>query len=502
MKYGPPAVKSKSYNIMLEILETKSNKKLIDEYKQDISQCLSKLEPILNINPTMIDLQPEIQWFMRPFLLDFLIELHSSFKLQPSTLFLCLNIIDRYCCKRIVFKRHYQLVGCSALWIASKYEDKKSRVPTLKELTIMCRNAYDEEMFIQMEMHILSTLDWNLSHPCLENCLQLSIHNMNFDDSNPINNSKISAITAIGRFLCELSMYDKVFLSFPTSLIAITANLLACNMVQLNNASDYLKLLMNLNLKNKSTGNKNSNPNKVNNENDDFNPERENIHPQVIGPFLSGLDELALLSIKKLTLYFIIQLTQVTEVLSKKYEKLRVIQVIHNFHNRFNYIIQLVNENHSKILLDNITENLIEIAEILINFPKENNNTFHNINTNPDLHLEKSPMMVINDTYHNISQPVTPPSATSQYSVFSNKRSSANTTPTYSASSIYNSGSSLIRTKSKISKHKGGHSSTSNFLEYSPCNNSSTNLLTLNKMRLNSNISTSSISDNWSSPVI
>ena len=62
-------------------------------------------------------------------LLDFLIELHSSFKLQPTTLFLCLNIIDRYCAKRIVFKRHYQLVGCTALWIASKYEDKNCVYP-------------------------------------------------------------------------------------------------------------------------------------------------------------------------------------------------------------------------------------------------------------------------------------------------------------------------------------------------------------------------------------
>lgn len=112
-------------------------------------------------------------------LLDFLIELHSSFRLQPQTLFLCLNIIDRYCAKRIVFKRHYQLVGCTALWIAGKYEDKKSRVPTLKELTIMCRNAYDEEMFVQMEMHILSTLEWSIGHPTLEDCLQLSIKHSN-----------------------------------------------------------------------------------------------------------------------------------------------------------------------------------------------------------------------------------------------------------------------------------------------------------------------------------
>lgn len=245
-KYGPPCHKSKPYSIMLELLETQANKKLISEYSNDILKTLAHLEGTSQVNPSMIELQPEIQWFMRPFLLDFLIELHSSFKLQPQTLFLCLNIIDRYCAKRIVFKRHYQLVGCTALWIAGKYEDKKSRVPTLKELTIMCRNAYDEEMFIQMEMHILSTLEWSLSHPNLEDCLQLAITNSNISTTpyKTSPSSSTSAISVVARFLCELSLYDKFFLAMPTSLLSITANLLACSMLQIPNAATALKELV------------------------------------------------------------------------------------------------------------------------------------------------------------------------------------------------------------------------------------------------------------------
>ncbi|KAI5964176.1 uncharacterized protein KGF55_002118 [Candida pseudojiufengensis] len=270
-RYGPPHnIKPRQYNIMLEMLESKSNKILTQEYENEILETLSNLEIQTSVNSSMIDLQPEIQWFMRPFLIDFLIELHSSFKLQPNTLFLCMNIIDRYCAKRIVFKRHYQLVGCTALWIASKYEDKKSRVPTLKELTIMCRSAYDENMFVQMEMHILGTLEWSIGHPTLEDCLQLSIKQINVknhsniipykcnlqnqiqnqilkNDSNTNSNldgSTLSAVTAIGRFLCELSMYDKYLLDFPISLIAISSNLLACSMLQIPNASNNLKNLI------------------------------------------------------------------------------------------------------------------------------------------------------------------------------------------------------------------------------------------------------------------
>ena len=62
---------------------------------------------------------------MRPYLVDFLIEAHAAFQLLPETLFLAVNLLDRYCSKRVVYKRHYQLVGCAALLIAAKYGDRK-----------------------------------------------------------------------------------------------------------------------------------------------------------------------------------------------------------------------------------------------------------------------------------------------------------------------------------------------------------------------------------------
>ena len=106
----------------------------------------------------LMDVQPELHWFMRPYLVDFLIEIHQTFRLLPETLYLTMNIVDRYVSKRIVYKRHYQLVGCAALLIAAKFEDAKDRVPTVQELSQMCCNAYDASAFTQMEGHVLSTL--------------------------------------------------------------------------------------------------------------------------------------------------------------------------------------------------------------------------------------------------------------------------------------------------------------------------------------------------------
>ncbi|OBA22182.1 hypothetical protein METBIDRAFT_77663 [Metschnikowia bicuspidata var. bicuspidata NRRL YB-4993] len=346
--------KPRSYPYVLEALETQANMKLTKEYSKDVKQWLSVLEAQLRVNPQMIDIQPEVQWYMRPYLLDFLIELHSSFRLQPSTLFLCVNIIDRYCAKRIVFKRHYQLVGCTALWIAGKYEDKKLRVPTLRELAIMCRQAYDEEMFVQMEMHILSTLEWLLSHPLLEDCLRLAIseagvslnvtpckYNRPTNCQNDAMALKVSAVTAVGRFFCELSLYDRFFLTMPSSLVAVSANLLACSMLGIPTAASYLSNLV-------------DNIRKENSSLRGFlaGPDDENEVPSVYGPFLLGFDAHALNMIRRIAIVMMMHTVDLSEVIQRKFEELGVIPVIHNFSNRHTITMQIINEQGQSVLSD------------------------------------------------------------------------------------------------------------------------------------------------------
>ncbi|CAK9435341.1 uncharacterized protein LODBEIA_P56940 [Lodderomyces beijingensis] len=390
-KYGPPShPRPRVYHRIHELIETHANAKLTGEYHEEYVQTLATLEGVSSANPEMIDLQPEIQWYMRPFLIDFLIELHSSFKLQPQTLFLCLNIIDRYCAKRIVFKRHYQLVGCTALWIAGKYEDKKSRVPTLKELTIMCRHAYDEEMFVQMEMHILGTLEWSIGHPTLEDCLQLSIAGSHL--SGPLDDTTASAVGAVARFLCELSLYDKFYLAVPTSIVAITAHLLACSMLQLPTAAAALKQLLE----------------KTETTVAPFDDDVENKQPPVHGAFLSGLDDTSLLMIKKTALMLMLHLNKTTEVLSKKYQASGVIQVVRNYHSSHSSVMQELSESKDNVQLD---ARLIRLADILLQLHDEY------------YYKPRSPSFSSSTSSFESGPPVTPPSATSQCSVFSNKRS-------------------------------------------------------------------------------
>ncbi|OBZ79988.1 G1/S-specific cyclin CCN1 [Grifola frondosa] len=163
---------------------------------------------------TSMDQQPEIKWHMRPCLVDFLVEIHFTFRLRPETLYLTLNIIDRYVSRRIVYIKHYQLVGCAALWIAAKFEDAKDRVPTVQDLVQICRETYDESAFIQMEGHVLATIQWTLGHPTAESWLRMLCCGQHFEEPK---------VQHVSRFLMEITLFYREFVQYPPSSIALGA---------------------------------------------------------------------------------------------------------------------------------------------------------------------------------------------------------------------------------------------------------------------------------------
>ena len=67
--------------------------------------------------------QAEINEKMRSILVDWLVDVHVKFDLSPETLYLTINIVDRFLSLKPVPRRELQLVGVSALLIASKYEE-------------------------------------------------------------------------------------------------------------------------------------------------------------------------------------------------------------------------------------------------------------------------------------------------------------------------------------------------------------------------------------------
>ncbi|KAH8743241.1 cyclin-like protein, partial [Diaporthe sp. PMI_573] len=142
---------------------------------------------------------------------------YASFSLLRETLFLTINLLDRYCSERVVYKQHYQLIGCAALLIAAKYGDKKDRVPRINELNNMCCGLYDAGMFTQMEMHVLNTLMWNIGHPTVD-FFQSIIWADEQDDR------EVRDMTA---YLCEIALYHRDFVSTKPSIMARASHGLA-----------------------------------------------------------------------------------------------------------------------------------------------------------------------------------------------------------------------------------------------------------------------------------
>lgn len=111
-------------------------------YVQDMYEHFRTKETSTSVRPVYMEDQQFINERMRSILVDWLVEVHLKFKLVPETLYLTVNIIDRYLAKTEVSRPKLQLVGVTALLIASKYEEIYP--PELRDLVYICDRAYSK----------------------------------------------------------------------------------------------------------------------------------------------------------------------------------------------------------------------------------------------------------------------------------------------------------------------------------------------------------------------
>lgn len=111
-------------------------------YVQDMYEHFRSKETSTSVRPVYMEDQQYINERMRSILVDWLVEVHLKFKLVPETLYLTVNIIDRYLSKTEVTRPKLQLVGVTSLLIASKYEEIYP--PELRDLVYICDRAYSK----------------------------------------------------------------------------------------------------------------------------------------------------------------------------------------------------------------------------------------------------------------------------------------------------------------------------------------------------------------------
>ncbi len=125
------------------------------EYVVEIFNYMKILEEQTMPNPNyMPETQKEITWKMRGILVDWLIDVHNKFSLLPETLFLAINLLDRYLSRETIALSKLQLLGLTCMLIASKYEEVTH--PSIKNYIYMTDNGYTDEEVLKVRFFILS----------------------------------------------------------------------------------------------------------------------------------------------------------------------------------------------------------------------------------------------------------------------------------------------------------------------------------------------------------
>ncbi|KAL3850213.1 hypothetical protein ACJIZ3_012095 [Penstemon smallii] len=142
--------------------EDSNNELAVVEYVEDMYKFYKLAENDARVHDYMGS-QPEINIKMRAILVDWLIEVHKKFELMPESLYLTINIVDRFLSVKKVSRKELQLVGISSMLIACKYEEIWA--PEVSDFISISDNAYVREQVLVMEKTILGELEWFLTVP-------------------------------------------------------------------------------------------------------------------------------------------------------------------------------------------------------------------------------------------------------------------------------------------------------------------------------------------------
>ncbi|KAK9748486.1 hypothetical protein RND81_02G060700 [Saponaria officinalis] len=187
----------------------KDNPLAVTEYIDDIYAYYKKVESC--VPSRYMDVQPDINEKMRAILIDWLIEVHYKFELMEETLYLTVNLIDRFLAIKPVVRKKLQLVGVTAMLLACKYEEVS--VPVVEDLVLISDKAYTRQEVLEMERMIVNSLQFNLSIPTPYVFMRRFLKAAEADKKMEL----------LSFFLIELCLIEYEMVTYPPSLLAAAA---------------------------------------------------------------------------------------------------------------------------------------------------------------------------------------------------------------------------------------------------------------------------------------
>ncbi|KAJ2821169.1 G2/mitotic-specific cyclin, partial [Coemansia sp. 'formosensis'] len=193
---------------------------MVSEYITDIIEYLRERELETMPNPAYMGKQKELTWDMRRVLVNWIVETHYQLRMLPETLFLAINILDRFLSKRQVAVGKFQLVGLTALMLACKYEE--SKIPHIKDFAYLAGNSFTVKEILNAEVFMLTVLGFDMSYP---NPMTFLRRVSKAEDYN------IQTRT-VAKYLMEICLVDHRLMQYTPSQIAAASIYLGRRMLE------------------------------------------------------------------------------------------------------------------------------------------------------------------------------------------------------------------------------------------------------------------------------
>jgi cyclin B len=200
-------------------IREKGNPQYVSDYAATIFKHLRENEKYIGKYGYMTK-QTDINEKMRAILVDWIVDVHARFKLLDETLFLTINLIDRYLERCEIPRQKLQLVGITCMLIASKYEEIYA--PEIKDFVYVTDKAYSREEILDMEGKILAALEFKLTTTTSYRFLERYANVHDADERTLM----------LAKYLIELSLIECRMLKYTPSNLAGSALYLACKILK------------------------------------------------------------------------------------------------------------------------------------------------------------------------------------------------------------------------------------------------------------------------------
>jgi len=219
---GRPATASQKEPVDKADAADVGNAQAVHAYLGDIHRMYRETESVNLPSHTFMSKQTDINEKMRAILIDWLVEVHLKFKLMLETLYLTVNLIDRFLEKETITRNKLQLVGVTAMFIASKYEEIYA--PECRDFVYISDKAYTREQILAMEGLMLSRLNFQLTTPNAFVFLKRFAKIAGIQTPTKTGGNKTELLA---NFLVELTLQEYKMLKYLPSTIAASAVYLA-----------------------------------------------------------------------------------------------------------------------------------------------------------------------------------------------------------------------------------------------------------------------------------